>query len=66
MRTTRTYAILEVPPEIYAWIREKLADAGYEHAFHDHSIDGEVIDMNGLALRAISSTPVLAVVEVPK
>jgi hypothetical protein len=50
MRTTRTYAILEVTPEIYNQIRKLLAEAGYEHAFHGDR-DGEVIDMHGIALQ---------------
>jgi len=50
-RTSRTYAILEVTPAVYAEIRDKLAAAGYDHAFHCE--DGsEVIDMHGLAIRA--------------
>ena len=52
MRSTRTYAILEVEPEIYAKIRKQLEEAGYEHAFHGHSGDGEVIDMQGIALQS--------------
>lgn len=44
---TRTYAILEVSPEAYQEIREKLAAAGYEDQFH-----GNVIDMHGIAVKA--------------
>jgi hypothetical protein len=51
MRTTRTYAILEVEPEIYAKIRKQLEEAGYDHAFHING-DDHVIDMNGIALKA--------------
>ena len=65
MRTTHTYAVLEVAPEIYKQIRKQLEEAGYEHAFHTGEADEEVIDMHGLALRAVSSTPTLARVEVP-
>lgn len=43
---SHTYAILEVSPETYAEIKEKLRVAGYEHAFHD-----DVIDMHGIALK---------------
>jgi hypothetical protein len=52
MRTTRTYAILEVEPEIYNKIRKLLEDAGYGHAFHRGNNDLEVIDMHGIALQA--------------
>lgn len=53
MRTTHTYAVLDVSPEAYAEIRDKLANAGYANQFHDH--DGhEVIDMHGIAIRAES------------
>lgn len=43
---TRTWAELEVSPETYHEIRDKLVAAGYGHAFGG---DGE-IDMNGIAL----------------
>jgi hypothetical protein len=48
--STRTYAILEVTPEVYASIRELLAEAGYEHAFHKDGAE-DVIDMHGIALK---------------
>ena len=51
MRSTRTYAILEVKPEIYDEIHRLLEAAGYQHAFHVDR-DGQVIDMNGIALQA--------------
>lgn len=46
MRTTHTYATLEVSPGTYDEIAQKLKAAGYGHAFNDR---GE-IDMHGLAL----------------
>ncbi len=50
--TTHTYAILDVPPAVYAAVRALLGAAGYQHAFHDdRDGQGEVIDMHGLALR---------------
>lgn len=52
MRHAYTYAILKVSPETYQEIRDKLAAAGYQHAFHDDDGDGEVIDMHGIALQA--------------
>lgn len=48
---TRTYAILEVAPEIYEQIYKQLKEAGYEHAFHVNG-DDQVIDMYGIALKA--------------
>lgn len=51
MRTTHTYAILEVAPEIYKQIHKQLKEAGYDHAFHTNG-DDHVIDMNGIALKA--------------
>ena len=49
MRATRTYAILEVAPDVYEDIKKRLLAADYGHALH--SDDGrEVIDMQGIAL----------------
>lgn len=52
MRSTHTYAVLEVPPVVYAAVKALLQRAGsYEHAF---LADGakERIDMHGIALEA--------------
>jgi hypothetical protein len=50
MRTTYTYAILEVSPEAYNEIAKLLKDAGYHGAFQKD--DGSVvIDMHGIALK---------------
>lgn len=49
---TRTYVILHVSEAAYEEIRKKLADAGYEHAFH-HNPEAPAsprIDMHGIAL----------------
>lgn len=47
---TYTYAILDVSPEVYHEIAEKLREAGYRQAFDEH--DGRtVIDMHGIAIR---------------
>lgn len=62
MRTTRTYAILEVSPEIYASIRKQLEDADYTHAFHREGAN-EVIDMNGIALQVSGTTHARAAIE---
>jgi len=47
LRQTHTYAIMEVPSELYDLVRQKLLDAGYAHAVDDR--DGE-LDMQGIAL----------------
>jgi len=56
IRVTHTYAILDVSPELYTEVREKLEAAGYQHAFHDREDGGPVIDMHGIALRAEEPT----------
>lgn len=43
---THTYALLEISQAAYDEIRQKLREAGYQHAFGD---DGE-IDMHGIAV----------------
>lgn len=45
MRTTYTYAVLEVSDAAYDEIAEKLIAAGYAHVFHNG-----VMDMHGIAL----------------
>lgn len=47
MRSTHTYAVLEISPEAHAEIKAKLLKAGYQHA-----ISGETIDMHGIALES--------------
>ncbi len=42
---SRTYALLDVPQEFFDFVKERMEEAGYEHA-----IDGDVIDMHGIAL----------------
>ena len=46
MRTTHTYALLEVSHNAWKEIKAKLLEAGYDHAIND---EGE-IDMHGIAL----------------
>jgi hypothetical protein len=46
---THTYALLEVPPEMFEFVKKQLTEAGYEHAF-DTSDGKPVIDMHGIAL----------------
>ncbi len=54
MGGTRTYALLEVPQELFDLVKGRMIDAGYEHA-----INGDEIDMHGIALTpAEGSTPV--------
>lgn len=55
-RTTRTYAILEVPPEFFKFAKEKLEDAGYNHAIID--LENEThLDMHGIALAKGKTNP---------
>ena len=56
MRTTHTYAVLDVSPEAYGEIRDKLAAFGYQHAFHEDSA-GPLIDMHGIAVQASTPAP---------
>jgi uncharacterized lipoprotein YehR (DUF1307 family) len=53
MRTTHTYAILEISQAAFDEIKAKLEAVGYQDQFHD---EGEhlVIDMHGIAVRAIN------------
>jgi hypothetical protein len=53
---TYTYAILELPPTIYAAVRALLEAAGYGHAFHKDAGD-EVLDMHGIALKSRGGSP---------
>lgn len=49
LRQTHTFAMLDLSPEAFAEIREKLRAAGYEDQFHE--IDGRLaIDMHGIAI----------------
>ena len=51
-RTTRTYACLDVPRAVYAAVRALMDAADQRQAFHTDAVDGEVIDMHGIALRS--------------
>lgn len=56
MKSTHTYAVLEVTPMAFVEIRRRLEAAGYDQAFIDRVGDDEqlitVIDMHGIALKA--------------
>lgn len=47
LRQTHTYAVLEISRAAYDEIHQKLDAAGYQHTF-----DGDVIDMHGIAVQA--------------
>lgn len=47
IRSTHTYVTMEVPPELYYLVRQKLLAAGYDHAVNDEARE---LDMHGLAL----------------
>ena len=50
IRSTHTYAVLEVSSAAYAEIKALLEAAGYEDQFHED--DGAiVIDMHGIAIK---------------
>lgn len=58
IRSTYTYAILEVSHAAYQEIKDKLAAAGYSDQFHDDGDeDGVVIDMHGIALKDEGEKP---------
>lgn len=47
LRSTRTYATMEVSKATFDEIAAKMRDAGYDHVFLNR---GETIDMHGIAL----------------
>jgi len=49
---TRTYATMEIPMEMWAVIRDKLMDAGYDQAF----MDNNALDMHGIAIVPIDES----------
>jgi len=54
MTHTYTYAVLEVSYSTFAEIRNKLEEAGYQHAIISEKEVGKtfiLIDMNGIALK---------------
>ena len=56
MRTTHTYAILEVSSSAYAEIKGKLVSAGYSDQLIEE--DGQVlVNMQGIALAEEKSEP---------
>lgn len=56
LRQTHTYAILPVSRAVFDEIKQKLSDAGYQHAFHD-----DVIDMQGIGVQSDGDARVLYV-----
>lgn len=52
IRTTHTYALMDVSAETYAEIRRKLEEAGYQHAIME---DG-VLDMHGIGIGTEADT----------
>lgn len=50
LRTTYTYVLMDVSPDTYYEIYDKLSEAGYDHFFH--SDEGHIVlDLHGIALR---------------
>lgn len=52
MRSTYTYVILEVSPDTYDEIYNKLKKAQYDQSFHVDS-GSVLIDMHGIALKRL-------------
>lgn len=50
MKSTRTYAILDVSPSAHKEIAEALRAAGYDHAIHEDDEHGVIVDMHGIAI----------------
>lgn len=48
---TYTYVVLDISPEAYKEIADKLRTVDYDHVFTDDGEGREVIDMHGIALR---------------
>lgn len=52
LRTTHTYAVLQISRAAYDEIRGKLLEADYGHALHREE-GFELIDMRGIALQSL-------------
>lgn len=50
LRSTHTFAELELSPAAYDEIAAKLREAGYDHAFCDRSEGPPAIDMHGIGV----------------
>lgn len=46
---THTFVTMGIPEEFFTLVRQKMEDAGYQHAIHT-TPDGDYIDMKGIAL----------------
>ena len=56
MRSTYTYAILDLSPSAFEEIRSKLLAAGYGDQFHQER-GRAVIDMHGIAVASDGTSP---------
>lgn len=61
IRSTHTFAVLELSKAAWEEISTKLRAAGYDHAF---SLDGKTIDMHGIGVEAEEKEPVIQMVGV--
>lgn len=59
LRTTHTFAIMEVSQSTYDEIRAKLLEADYDHAVWEEGDDGTLLNMSGIALAVTQEPPVL-------
>lgn len=57
MRSTHTYAIMDVSASTYDEIRAALEEAGYRDSIHGGRGTSDILDMHGIALRRNSSDP---------
>lgn len=48
---SRTYAVLDVSARTFREIQNKLASAGYVHAFKEDDDGSLIIDLHGVAIR---------------
>lgn len=56
IKSTHTYAILEISQAAYNEIKSLLEKAGYDHVFHEDTEFGIVMDMHGIALGAVKDS----------
>ena len=52
LRSTHTRVVMDVSPETFQEIHDKMKEAGYHHAIYKDE-DGITVDMSGLAIRKV-------------
>lgn len=66
LRTTHSFAIMEVSQSAYDEIKAKLEEAGYDHAVWEEGDDGTLLAMNGIALALERPKPTEVTYQVTK